>query len=60
MPLYGRLTDRVPRRRLINMVTWIFIGLLGVFCVMGLAGLPRGILFFIYGSVFAVMIVAQF
>jgi AAA family ATP:ADP antiporter len=60
VPLYGRLTDRFPRRRLINVVTWIFIGALGLFTVMGLAGLPLGILFFIYGSIFAVMIVAQF
>ncbi len=60
VPLYGRLTDSVPRRRLINVVTYIFIGLLGLFTLMGLAGLPLGIAFFIYGSVFAVMIVAQF
>jgi len=60
VPLYGKLTDRFPRRRLINIVTWIFIGLLGVFCLMGLAGLPLGIVFFVYGSIFAVMIVAQF
>ena len=60
VPLYGKLTDSVPRRRLMNTVTYIFIGALGVFTVMGLAGLPLGIAFFIYGSIFAVMIVAQF
>lgn len=60
VPLYGKLTDRVPRRRLINMVTYIFVALLGVLFAMGSAGLPLGIAFFVYGSVFAVMVVAQF
>ena len=60
VPLYGKLTDNMPRSRLINIVTYIFIGVLGLFSVMGLMGLPLGIVFFIYGSIFAVMVVAQF
>jgi len=60
VPLYGKLTDRFPRRRLINVVTWLFAGALGVLCLMGLAGLPLGIVFFVYGSIFGSMIVAQF
>ena len=60
VPLYGKLTDRFPRGRLINVVTWLFAGALGVLSLMGLAGFPLGILFFVYGSIFGSMIVAQF
>ncbi len=60
VPLYGKLTDRFPRRRLINVVTYVFVALLGVFFLMGVAGLPLGIVFFVYGSIFAVMVVTQF
>jgi len=60
VPVYGKLTDRFPRRRLINVVTWIFAGALGVLSVMGLAGLPLGIVFFVYTSIFGVMVIAQF
>ena len=60
VPLYGKLTERFPRRRLINVVTWLFAGALGVLSLMGLAGLPLGIVFFVYGSIFGSMIVAQF
>lgn len=60
VPLYGKLTDRLPRRRLINIVTWIFAGALGLLSLMGLAGLPLGIVFFVYSSVFGVLLIAQF
>lgn len=60
VPLYGKLADRVPRRRLINIVTWIFAALLGVFYLLGQSGLELGIPFFVYASMFGVMVLAQF
>ncbi len=60
VPAYGRLADRFPRRRLISLVTWIIAGMLVAFAVAGMAGVGIGIPFFIFGSIFNVMIVAQF
>ncbi|HJO05179.1 MAG TPA: hypothetical protein QGG47_14525 [Acidobacteriota bacterium] len=60
VPAYGRLADRFPRRRLISLVTWIIGGLLVAFALAGMAGVGIGIPFFIFGSIFNVMIVAQF
>ncbi len=60
VPLYGGLADRLPRRRLIGLVTWIIAGLLVAFAVAGMAGVGIGIPFFVFGSIFNVMIVAQF
>ena len=66
VPLYGRLADRVPRRRLINVVTTIFIA-----CLLGFYGLAQvltgypaalrvlGIVFFIWLGIFSAMLVAQ-
>jgi AAA family ATP:ADP antiporter len=60
VPLYGRLADKLPRRRLINTVTWIYAAFLGLFFVLGGIGVPLGIPFFVYASMFGVMILAQF
>lgn len=60
VPAYGWLADKVPRKTLINVVTWIFAGALVVFYLLGVGGAPLGIPFFVFGSMFAVMIVAQF
>lgn len=60
VPAYGKLADRFPRRRLINLVSWIISALLVVFAAAGAVGMRIGIPFFVYGSIFNVMVVAQF
>ena len=60
VPLYGRLASRVARRRLINIVTAIFVACLVVFYVLAQAGVSLGVVFFLWIGIFNVMIVAQF
>jgi len=59
VPAYGMLASRVPRRRLINIVTIISMACLGVFYLLGEAGLSLGIVFFVWVGIFNVMIIAQ-
>jgi AAA family ATP:ADP antiporter len=60
VPYYGRLVDRMNRRRLINVVTAFFVACLGVFFLVGKSGVPLGIVFFLWIGIFNLMIVAQF
>jgi AAA family ATP:ADP antiporter len=60
VPLYGALADRLPRRRLLNTVTGIFLACLVGFYALTQAGLPIGIIFFLWVGIFNLMIVAQF
>lgn len=60
VPLYGRLAGRVPRRRLMNIVTPVFVAGFGAFFVLARLGLPVGIPFYAFLAVFNVMILAQF
>ena len=60
VPLYGKLADRVPRRRLINIVTLVFAASFAGFAVPVLLGFNIGVVFFVWVAVFSVMIVAQF
>lgn len=60
VPLYGRLVAALPRLRLIRFVTWFFAGCLAVFYVLGQAGVPLGVPFFLWIGIFNLMIVAQF
>ncbi len=60
VPLYGELAGRVPRRRLINIVSAIFVLALGGFFLLAQTGLSVGIPFFIFVAIFSVMIIAQF
>jgi AAA family ATP:ADP antiporter len=60
VPLYGRLAARVARRRLINIVTAIFVACLVGFFGLAHAGVSLGIVFFLWIGIFNVMIVAQF
>ena len=60
IPFYGRLAARVPRRRLINVVTAIFAGCLPVFYALGRLGTRLDIPFFIWIGIFNLMIIAQF
>ena len=58
--LYGRLADRFPRMRLINVVTFFFVACLVVFFLLGRAGVPLAIAFFIWVGIFSGVIIAQF
>ena len=58
--LYGNLADRLPRRRLINLVTWIFAACLVVFYGLGRLGVQLGVVYFLWLGIFSVMIIAQF
>lgn len=60
VPLYGRLAERLPRRTLINRVTVFFAACLVLFFVLGTAGVPLGIAFYLWVGIFNLMIVAQF
>ena len=60
VPLYGRLVNRMDRRRLINYVTAFFVICLVVFYVLGKAKVPLGMAFFLWIGIFNLMIVAQF
>ncbi len=57
---YGKLADRFPRRRLINVVTLFFAACCAVFFLAGTAGAQIGIAFFVWIGIFSVMIIAQF
>jgi AAA family ATP:ADP antiporter len=58
--IYGRLADRYPRKRLINVVTLFFVACLVVFFLLGRAGVPLAIPFFIWVGIFSGVIIAQF
>jgi AAA family ATP:ADP antiporter len=60
VPWYGRLAARLHRRALLNVVTYFFVACLGAFFVLGRAGMPIGIPYFVWIGVFNLMIVAQF
>jgi AAA family ATP:ADP antiporter len=60
VPLYGRLVSRFPRMTLINVVTIFFVVCPVVFYLMAQAGVPLGVIFFVWIGVFNLMIVAQF
>ena len=63
VPLYGRVASRMPRRRLINVVTVFFAANLVFIYLVFQLGVPlfaQGVLFFLWISVFNVMVIAQF
>jgi ATP:ADP antiporter, AAA family len=60
VPLYGRLVRMMNRRRLINTVTGFFVVCLLIFYAFGHAGARLGIPFFLWISIFNMMVVAQF
>ena len=57
---YGKLADRFPRRRLINVVTMFFAVCCLGFFLAGQGGLRIGVAFYIWIGIFSVMILAQF
>jgi len=60
VPLYSALATRLPRRRLINVVTALFIACLPAFYMLAQSGAPIGIVFFLWIGVFSLMVIAQF
>jgi AAA family ATP:ADP antiporter len=60
VPAYGALARRVGRLRLINTVTVIFVAILALFALLGAAGVPIGLWYFVWLGIFNVMVVAQF
>ena len=58
--LYGVLSHRVGRIKLISIVTLIFVSNLVLFFLLNLAGVPIGLAFYLWAGVFNMMIVAQF
>ena len=60
VPAYGALADRLPRRRLLNVVTAFFIACLIAFFAFTRAGVPVAVVFFLWAGIFNLMIVAQF
>ena len=60
VPAYGRLVSRLPRMRLINVVTAVFAACLLAFFAAAQAGMPIAIVFFLWIGIFNLMIVAQF
>lgn len=60
VPLYATLAGRLPRRRLINVVTAFFIACLIAFYLLAQAQLPLGIVFFLWVGIFNLMVIAQF
>jgi AAA family ATP:ADP antiporter len=60
VPLYGSLASRLPRRRLINLVTVFFIACLPAFYLVSQAGVTVGVPFFLWIGIFSLMVIAQF
>ncbi len=62
VPIYGVLAGRLPRRRLINVVTLFFATcMLGFYLIGQIAGssLVLALAFFLWISIFSVMVIAQ-
>ena len=60
VPAYGRLATRLPRRRLINVVTLFFILCLPLFYGLAQARVPLGVPFFLWIGIFSLMVISQF
>jgi AAA family ATP:ADP antiporter len=60
VPAYGALAGRLPRRRLINIVTSFFIACLPIFFLAAEQRWHVGVPFFLWIGVFSLMVIAQF
>ncbi len=60
VPVYGAIAARVPRRRLINLVTGFFVACLVAFFVLARLRVAVGVPFYVWVGIFNMMIVAQF
>jgi len=59
VPAYGSFASKVDRMQLVCGVTWFFASHLLVFWLLGSAGIPIGIPFYIWIGVFNIVVVAQ-
>lgn len=60
IPIYSFFYRRTDRNRLTQRITIFFIANLLVFYALGKLGLPLGIVFFVWLSIFNLMVIAQF
>ncbi|RPJ53248.1 MAG: translocase [Acidobacteria bacterium] len=60
VPLYARLVARFARQRLITVVSLFFVGCLCLFYVLGRAGVPLAVPYFVWIGIYSLMIIAQF
>ncbi len=60
VPLYAKLVNRLPRKKLLNYVTLFFVACLGLFYILAQAEVPLGVIFFLWIGIFNVSVVAQF
>lgn len=60
VPLYGMLASRLNRIQLITWVTLFFISNLILFWILGNAGVPLGIPFYLWVGIFNMLVIAQF
>ncbi len=60
VPAYGALASRVDRIKLINYCVIAVIACLGIFFVLGRAGAPLGLAFFLWLGIVNVFLIAQF
>ncbi len=60
VPAYGAFASRVNRQQLITWVTLFFVANLVLFILALQAGLPIGIVYFLWIGIFNVMVIAQF
>lgn len=60
IPAYGMLASKVNRIKLLNYCVMAVIGSLGIFFVLGRAGVPLGLAFFLWLGIINVFLIAQF
>ena len=63
VPIYGALAGRLPRKKLINIVTIFFAACMVAFFILGQAAgssLALALVFFLWIGIFNVMVIAQF
>jgi AAA family ATP:ADP antiporter len=60
VPAYGALAGRLPRRRLVNIVTAFFVACLPLFYLAAEARWHVGVAFFLWIGIFSLMVIAQF
>ena len=60
VPLYGFFASKVSRVKLINACYFVVIGFLGLFFVLGNAGMNLGLAFFLWLGIVNVFLISQF
>lgn len=60
VPLYGKISTRMDRIRLINGVTAFFASNLVIFYLLGRFQVSLGVVFFLWAGLFNLMLIAQF